>query len=55
MGVILRDLNEGDQFNIIIFDDKVEKWHEGFQPKSAIDTAVTYVNSLNDRGGIIYV
>lgn len=53
MEFVLRNLNEGDLFNIVAYDDRVEKYKEEMQTynKATFDEAYTYVNTLAPGGG----
>lgn len=50
---VLKNLNEGDLFNIIAYDDRIEKFKPEMQRynKETYEEAFTYINSIGPGGG----
>lgn len=50
---VLKDLHEGDRFNILEFSDRVEYYKKSmvYANKKSIDDAKEYVESLSATGG----
>lgn len=50
---VLTNLNEGDQFNIVIYDDRVETFETGLQSfnKDTYKKAIDFVAGITDGGG----
>lgn len=53
MEFVMRNLNEGDLFNIVAYDDRIEKFKPEMQRynKNSFDEAFTYINSIGPGGG----
>lgn len=50
---VLKNLNDGDLFNIIAYDDRIEKFKPEMQryTKSTYEEAYTYINGIGPGGG----